>query len=214
MLMSILTIGIVKAQNANRSGFFMELGIGGFVGNTPRTSFSIEDNVMKYKCLNGTAADFGLGGRMRIKSHWAYEFKVDTQIPFKNMVDNLVIRLLPVGFRYTSSEILRNYSLYFHFNFGGVMSANNGIIVGGSYGNLEGDKEYPYLSNDVPEKKIRGFKKLGYGIGYSVGIGANITQHFYMEGSFNAQVLFDCYSRNGKGIMNYGIPTFILGYRF
>lgn len=212
ILLSIFFLGIAKGQNANRDGFFVELGIGCFVGNTPRTSISVADNVMNFKCLNGSAANFGFGGRLRIKSHWAYEFKLDTHIPFKNTIDNFVFRLLPMGVRYTSSEIWRNNSLYFHINLGGALSANSGIINGG---NLEGFIDYDnVLYPDMQEEKIKGFEEKGKGIAYSVGVGANITTHFYMEGCFNAQVLFDCYSKNGNGMINYGVPTFILGYRF
>ena len=71
ILVAILTSGISTAQHANRSGFFLEAGIGGLVGNTPRNSFSITDNVMYYKCLSGAAADFGLGARARMNNHWA-----------------------------------------------------------------------------------------------------------------------------------------------
>lgn len=205
LVMAILSIGIATAQNANHTGFFLEAGIGGLVGNTPRTNIiSVTDNVMYYKCLSGAAADFGLGRRTRMSNHWAYEFKVEATIPMSNTINTLVGRCL-FGFRYTSPEIWRNYSLYTHFDLGGAIVANRGIIMG--HDNII----YP----NTEELKIR-YKDYeeGFGVAYSLGIGANITTHFYAEACLNAQAMFDVFGKNGLGMANYGVIAFLLGYRF
>lgn len=227
MLMSILTIGIVKAQNANRSGFFMELGIGGLVGNTPRSSLSIADNIVYYKCVSGAAVDFGMGARFKTSNHWAYEFKAEGQIPLSNPANALVGRLLPVGFRYTSGELWRNYSIFVHLNIGGAITVCNGMVgrdnlrMNASEANkisdiiLSESSAAEVLYPDTPEMKIKGYVGLeGYGVAYSAGIGINLTTHLYVEGCFNAQAMFNCFGKNGKETLNYGIAALILGYRF
>lgn len=227
MLLSILTSGIATAQNANRSGFFMELGIGGMVGDTPLSSISITDNVVYYKCLTGAAADFGLGGRFRFADHWAYEIKAEAQIPLDNPVNALVGRALPIGFRYISGELWRNYSIYAHINLGGAVSVNRGIIGRGNIDFNSSDNkniidyikdhgwEDGVLTPDLPTSDLKGYVGLeGYGVAYSLGIGVNITTHLYLEGCLNAQSIIGGYGKDGKGMLNYGNASCVIGYRF
>lgn len=224
-LLAIFMSGIASAQNANRNGFFLELGLGGLVGDTPRSSFSITENVLSYKCLAGAAGDFGLGGRFRMGNHWAYEFKIEAQIPFANPINALVGRVLPIGFRYTSLELWRNYSLYAHFNLGGAITVISGVVGRHNLvfnADNEDDLMKENFVNDaqiifsnMPETYIKGYRgNEGYGISYSGGIGFNITTHLYLEGCMSAQALFSCYGKNGKGVINYGMVSCIIGYRF
>ncbi|MDE6480494.1 MAG: hypothetical protein K2L45_09505 [Muribaculaceae bacterium] len=204
ILIAVLTTGIAASQNANRSGFFLELGFGGLVGDTPRYSFSIAENVLSYRCLAGAAGDFGFGGRFRMGNHWAYELKAEVQLPLKNPINSMIGRVLPVGFRYTSVEIVRNYSLYAHLNIGGAITVNRGII----------DTECILLPN-IGETKLGYFAGAeGYGVAYSIGVGANVTTHLYFESSFNGQAIFRSYGKNGLGTNNYGIVGLFVGYRF
>lgn len=56
LFMSVIMVGFfASAQNANRKGLFLEAGIGGLIGNTPRTTLSVNNNVVQYECLTGTA---------------------------------------------------------------------------------------------------------------------------------------------------------------
>lgn len=204
----ILSTGITFAQNANRSGFLLELGVGGIVGSTPRTVIFIKDNQMSYNCLSGGAVNFGLGYRIRIVNNWAYEAKVEAQIPFGNPIQSLVGRALPIGFRYTTNEIWRNYSLFAHANIGGALVINNGILDGYYY-----DDKVTSTEQEIKINRREGGKD-GFGVAYSVGVGINLTNHFYIEGCFDGQAMFNCYGKNGKGYLNYGIFAFALGYRF
>ena len=206
LVMAILSSGIAMAQNANRHGFFLELGIGGLVGDTPRSSISVTDNTVKYKCLSGGATDFGLGGRVRLGNHWAYEIKAEAQIPFANPIHSLVGRGLPIGFRYTSIEVWRNYSLYAHANVGGAIIVNRGMF----YGN------YNSIFPNTGELKLKrnGHGEEGYGISYSAGVGLNITTHIYAEACYNGQAMFDSFGKNGIGMNNFGIIAILFGYRF
>lgn len=209
VLLAILTFGIGVAQNANRHGFFLEFGAGGLVGSTPRTSIFVEDNVVYYKCLSGAAIDLGFGGRFRISNNWAYEVKAEALMPLRGFINDEVFKFYPVGFRYTTSELWRNYSLFFHFNLGCALAPNRGLASGLTLGN--GHPLYPNTS----EIKLKGYDgECGIGTAYSFGIGANITTHFYVEGCFNAQTIFNSYGKNGYGVLTYGVPAIVFGYRF
>lgn len=200
------------AQNANRSGFFLEAGVGGTVGSTPRSSFSTIDNVFTFKCRSGLMVDFGLGYRLRFSPHWAYEFKVNAQSNPSNIVNDFVGRALPVGFRYTSVEVWRNFSLYAHFNAGAAISATRGMI-----GNTFGYNTYydNLMTEGMKDFNIKGFKDSpGLGVSYSLGIGVNVTTHFYVEYCWDAQYMFACYGKNGKGNLHWGMSGIVLGYRF
>ena len=207
-LLAVLISGIATAQNANRSGFFLEAGIGGLVGNTPRTSIFSTDNVLYYKTLSGAAVVLGFGGRFRIGNHWAYELKIDIQSPLSSPLNNMIGRFLPVSFRYTSTEIYRNYSLYAHMNLGASIVGNRGIIEWDSFDN---ETFYP----NTPDKELNGFNGgVGIGPAYSLGIGVNITTHVYVEAFCNGQAIIGAYGKNGNEIINYGLVGILAGYRF
>ena len=225
ILLGILFIvGMASAQNANRSGFFLEAGVGGMVGDSPRTSITVENNVMQYKCISGTVADFGMGVRMRFANHWAYEIKAEGQFPLEKPLQALVGRFLPIGFRYTSGELWRNHSIFAHINLGGAITVNNGIIGEGNLHHsstnvidmIKDDHHGSFvLFPNTPETEIIGYVgKEGYGISYSAGVGVNLSNHLYIEGCLNAQSFFNSFGQNGKGIVTGGVATFILGYRF
>lgn len=192
------------AQNANRSGFFLEAGAGATVGSTPRVSYTLTNNDFTFKCASGLSVDFGLGYRLRTSSHWAYEFKANAQSVTSYLKDSFVARALPVGFRYTSVEIWRNFSLYCHFNIGAALATNNGKID--PYSDLD------ISGNDTP---IEGFKdQLGCGPACSLGIGINLTTHFYMEYCWDSQAVFNTCGNDGKGMHHWGMSGLVIGYRF
>lgn len=208
LIMAFTAASATFAQNANRSGFFLEAGIGGTVGSTPRSSFSTTDNVFTFKCRSGMMVDFGLGYRLRFSPHWAYEFKVNAQSNPGNIINDFTGRALPVGFRYTSVEVWRNFSLYCHFNVGGAISASNGQV--GWYG-------MDQMTDNMQDVEIKGFNGDGheaFGAAYSLGIGVNVTTHFYVEYCWDAQYMFSCYRKNGKGNLHWGMSGIVLGYRF
>ena len=201
LLLVILSVGVTKAQNANRNGFFLELGVGGLVGSTPRSSILVTDNIVKYKCLTGGASEVGLGARFRFANHWAYEIKAEAQFPFANPIHSLVGRVLPIGFRYTSVELYKNYSLYGHFNIGGAIVVNGGIC-----------DELPVNMNEDKLGYVDGGER--YGAAYSLGLGINITTHLYIEAVFDGQVIFNSYGKTGLNTNNYGMVGCVVGYRF
>lgn len=217
MLMAIFSSEFAFGQNANRNGFFLELGAGGFVGCTPRTSIFTKDNVMYFNCLSGAAADFGVGGRFRINNHWAYEVKGEGQFAIGQSIKEVIGRFLPVGFRYTSIELWKNYSLYAHMNIGMAMTGKTGWIYDGNLNYNSYFNWYGVLFPNMPSVNIEPATysmDIRLGLAYSIGVGVNLTTHLYLEGCMNAQAMFNCYGRNGKGLLHYGMVAGIIGYRF
>lgn len=218
MLVAILTSGIATAQNANRHGFFLEAGIGGLVGNTPRMSIWIKDNVVYNKFVHGTTADLGLGGRFRIGNHWAYEVKAEGMIPLCDPIKAIVGRFLPIGFRYTSGELWKNYSIYAHANIGGAVTRLSGILGYNNwdYSSTIKDNYDNYYGIIIPDGTTIKLKSASYrfGASYSMGLGINVTTHLYIEGCFNAQVMFDCLGKNNSSMLHFGVVSGVIGYRF
>lgn len=204
--MAFTTTMATFAQNANRSGFFLEAGVGNTVGSTPRTSFSINNEVFSVKCRSGMMVDFSFGARFRVSPHWAYEIKATAQSNADNITDNLVGRGLPIGFRYTSVEVWRNFSLYCHFNAGVAVAANTGKF---------GYAVARDMTEGMTDVKLKGYEDApGLGAAYSLGIGVNITTHFYLEYCWDAQYMFNCYGKNGKENLHWGMSGVAVGYRF
>lgn len=204
-LVIIFTIGGLQAQNANRSGAFVELGVGGYVGSTPRSEIGIIDNQLMVKCLTGGAFSIGTGYRLKFSPHWAYEVKAEAQTAFNDPVNGLVGRFLPISFRYTSAELWRNYSLYGHINLGAAIAVQSGEYV-------------DYHQSEIPVNsyvKLKGYwgeERLGPA--YSLGVGVNLTTHLYVEGCFNGQVLISAWGKHSKGVLSYGTVGVAVGYRF
>lgn len=216
VLVAILSLGIATAQNANRNGFFLEAGIGGLIGDTPRMSITIVDNVVYNKCVYGTAADLGLGGRFRIGNHWAYELKAEGMIPLCDPINAVVGRFLPIGFRYTSGELWKNYSIYAHANIGGAMTGLNGKTESCNleYSNSDSHTNSGIIVPDGTTTIKLKTKDCTFGASYSFGLGINLSTHLYLEGCFNAQFMFDVFGKDGIGTANYGMIAFLIGYRF
>lgn len=205
LILCMIFLGISGyAQNANRKGFFIEAGFGGLVGNSIRNCVKITDNTLQYKCLSGSIVGLDFGGRFRSSKHWAYEFKLGCQTCLSDPVYGICFRILPVGFRYTSIEVWRNISLYTHFNFGASIGLNDGKMP---------RPDIMFFPN-TPFIDIEESASSGIGLGYSIGFGANVTNHCYLEFCYNAQALFDCIGNKGLGTVNGGLLGGVIGYRF
>lgn len=185
ILALILFCGLsLWGQNANRSGFFVELGANK-VFNGPRynrydSDINIDGKQYDvYYRLSGLY-DLDLGYRLAFARHWAFDIAAGVQTDFINREVASewysVCKLIP-GFRYTSSEIFANMSLY----------ANAHIHVG-------------YMISYHFEDCNNGFV-----YGYDVGVGLNFTHAFYGGLIWDASIASDCHW-GGLGIK--------LGYRF
>ena len=129
LLIAMAVLGVAftsNAQNANRSGFFIELSPGIYVGNTPVVDVEITQTVVgnKYvtetieKHLSGLNIEFDAGYRWAFHRHWALDAKIGVCLPFSHTVRLWSLEIQP-GLRYTSKEIVNsNVSFFAGFNGG------------------------------------------------------------------------------------------------
>lgn len=200
-----LTSGLTaSAQNANRNGFFMEAGIGGLTGNTPRSAVALDGkNLMAYYA---SGADFNvyLGGRKRIGSNMAFDFRVGLQAPLSGLTTAPAVKGMP-GLRYTSNEIFGNMSIY---GFAAV-----GYALGFSYNNLP-DQQLPDDGTKVSFNAFDDELTAANGVAYQLGVGMNLTTHFYAGFIWDAQYMFNQTRLEYKENIHWGMAGLQIGYRF
>lgn len=129
LLIAMVMLGLAftsNAQNANRSGLFVELSPGIYVGNTPVLDVETKQTVVgnKYvteiveKHLSGLNLEIAAGYRWAFARHWALDAKVGFSLPTSRTHELWTIEILP-GLRYTSKELgSSNVSLFAGFNAG------------------------------------------------------------------------------------------------
>lgn len=197
----VLSSGTLKAQNANNSGFFLEAAIGGTIGDTPRVAATFANNYdLSFTCAGGTAWNFAFGQRFRTSSHFAYEIKGEAQSTTSHVMPAMTFKLYPASIRYTSPEVWRNFSIYAT---GGV-----GAALGSSGDRLKDD-----VLNLGESSGIRLFENACPGVAYTLGVGVNLTNHFYAGFVWDGQYMISQY-RIDKGNRNWGMVGFKLGYKF
>ncbi len=213
------------AQNANRSGVFVEAGVGLFTGQTPRTSVGrTMDDQFVYTVAKGCAIDLSAGYRLRFANHWAYEWRAGLEASPAHFNPFFNPKFFPIGFRYTSTELFRNSSLYAHANLG-ISFCPFGDPD--DFGYVEGedrwiDKMYNPL-RPGETKCLEANWNYQCGIVYSLGIGLNITNHLYAGLTYDAQVNISRYynayypgifHHSGHKSIYWGTIGLRIGYRF
>lgn len=190
------------AQNANRSGIFVELGGGMVAGTTPTYKIECDHGVLKGYNLTGFGANFGAGYRIAVSRACAVEVKAEASAGMKSIGDTYVIGILP-GFRYTTREILGNMSMYFGVN-GGV-SFSNGVYRVGSYSSdidINAVQEI-YLGRDM---------KIGGSYGLTVGL--NFTNSFYGGLFWDGYLCTEGLRGLENKLLHWGTAGLRLGFRF
>ena len=192
------------SQSANRSGFFMEAAIGGATGKTPQVAFSVENNILKAHTLTGPVAAFALGPRFRISNYAAYELVLEFQGPLDAIKAQPTAKLMPVAFRFTSPEFYRNYSIY------------GTIRLGGAVG-FAGDGNLSHITTpDMPKQdiSIHSNSSVTGGAVAHLGLGVNVTTHFYAGATWDMQYMFQQYRGYKRTNCLWGMVGLRLGYRF
>ncbi len=145
LLLAVLSVAGVSAQNANRSGFFLELGAGGFVINPPmlkvtttykQTGTSVPstisgNDVIEYE--NVLKYSFNMGYRFAKSRHWAMDCRLNC-IFSDGMLDEMFVVGVMYGVRYVSPELFRNFSLYGALSVGPMFRLDKKDYV--HYGNI------------------------------------------------------------------------------
>ena len=117
ILMVVLVVSVFTgtAQIANRSGIFVEAGVGGLVGNTlvdAGKSTVTESGKMTITTKSGVSYDLMAGYRWAFSRNWA----LDGHIGFDNP-GIMILDIMP-GIRYTTDDFIANRSLFFQANAG------------------------------------------------------------------------------------------------
>lgn len=220
-LFLILTVSAflsATAQNANRSGFFFEAGMGGTFGKTPMVSATYGQNYdFSINFAKGGMWNFGFGQRIKTSTHFAYEIKVNAQSAFKDILPAGLLKVYPLGLRYTSIELWDNMSLY--------ATASAGMSFGIKPNEIDGipisyeDGRYIYDSSkcfftpgDTYKFKTSG--KSSSGVAYAVGVGINVTTHFSAGLVLDGQYMLLSPNRIGRYSYNWGTIGGNIAYRF
>lgn len=188
------------AQNANRSGFFVEASAGIFNYPYYSTKVNVTDNTLQDVFVTTKestfSADFGLGYRFTTSKYFALEIKAKC-FDLANLDKSgfLMFKLMP-GIRYTTPELSSNsnISMYLALNVGAVLQL------------VEYEDENHYWGDPVQP-----------GAAYDVSVGFNFTTHFYTGFIWSAQLCsVDHLSSNVSdiGVKHCGMLGLTLGYRF
>lgn len=199
LLCAVAALG-ATAQNANRSGFFIEAAIGGATGSTPRTSAYLDGNTLMAKFAGGTSFNIALGMRCKSGSHMAVDFRLEAQSPVSYVSSVPTGRFL-IAPRYISSELFGNMSIYGTVGIGGAVSFS-----------------YPLYCTTLPAEGSCDYKmshgEVSPGVAYMLGAGLNITTHFSVGFIWSSQFMFNqCRIHNNENL-NWGMAGLQLGYRF
>lgn len=198
MMFAIVTM-CGYAQNANRSGIFLEIGAGGTIGDSPateiHTSLAVNDGklieAVTIKRDTGIKFNIATGYRYAVSNNWAIEMKA-TGVKY----NDFVLKLMP-GARYTSKELFSNVSMY--------IAPNIGI-------------SYDFGAEYDP-----------CGLAFNLGVGLNLTERIYVGVNFEGQYYFEesylSFDYNGYGNDYYKFDKYAayqyrgtiglnIGYRF
>lgn len=203
-IITVVTSGF--AQNANRSGVFLEAGAGTYFGKLPLSRIQWKDNKLSVLKVADPDINFALGYRRATSRVFAWEIRVEGAID-GNVSSATVVAVMP-GFRFTTKEIFGNTSVYFGLNLGVALGTSQYF----DYIILNQD------SNSSNDLDAYGGKILLYG-------GLNITHSFYAGVYLNLNGISDQMSEFGtsssgsdflsdKGLNLWGSFALRLGYRF
>lgn len=213
LVFCILAVGAAMAQNANRTGFFIEAAVGGTTGTTPRTSYGFDNGNLTLYHAHGTSVNLTFGFRTRISRYAAYEVTAEAQSPVDAIKTQPVFKLMPLSFRFTTPEFWRNYSFYFNFRIGGAIGNKGDIIEDSSWYDNYVLTNYITLDKDF-HKDVSFYNEVSGGVAYQIGFGLNITTRFYAGFSWDAQYMFNQYRKNEPENLHWGTAGLRLGYRF
>lgn len=187
------------AQNANRSGFFVEASAGIFNYPYYSTKVNVTDNTLQNVFVTTKestfSADFGLGYRFTTSKYFALEIKAKC-FDLANLDKSgfLMFKLMP-GIRYTTPELSSNsnISMYLALNAGAVFQL--------------AEKDF----------KDEMYGKCYFGVAYDVSVGFNFTTDFYTGFIWSAQLCSVerlCLNVGSTGLTHCGMLGLTLGYRF
>lgn len=127
-LVSVILLGVVGgyAQSANRKGFFVDVQAGNTFGYVYKSTDDDANGKPKEYVKGGFDIGMGLGMRFATSRHWAFQFKLATDINTSIVeATDLSLRL---GMRWISNDFGGNKSAFVGLNTGfGVVPCASGV---------------------------------------------------------------------------------------
>lgn len=215
MILMAIAIGMVvaNAQNANRSGFFMEFGAGSFATTPPVERVSVNftqsatqtpvtmDRIEHVEYESDMKYVGVIGYRRATSRHWACEIRTEYVFGGRFMAVNIM-----PGMRYTSREIYKNISLYGGFNAGVAFRLDN----------TEYNEDIVGAAANV-EFGVNLTNKLYIGVFYSAQMLPEHPEYHVYSFSFGTMEERDSYyyyDGNYKGLKYSDIVGLKVGFRF
>jgi len=204
LFVAALTLSFAAwGQNANRSGIFIEAGVGALAGTTPTYKAEIDHGIVKGYNVGGAGLNLALGYRYATSRFCAVEVKVEGSASPKAISPTLVLGIMP-GFRYTTRELFSNMSLFFGLNAGFAMSSDCYI-----YGEISGD-----VASKIVDCDVEGSLPDALGGCYGLTIGINFTSSLYAGLFWDGYILSDKLCGSDEGMLHWGTAGLRLGFRF
>lgn len=188
------------AQNANRTGIFIEVGAGYSMGNTPMINASVSDETVHFDYTDGTGIFLDGGWRQAMSAHSALEAKIQLQFNYKNTAPTTFIKFMPGYKFFFSNKGFKN--LY--------LGANIGVAIGSSVAVQKYSKTNSKYDTLEPAKA---FDDKRIGLAYSTEIGYNLTSDSYIALSWEGQYIKQS-SPVGYSMRNWGLIGAKFGYKF
>lgn len=166
LLITLFFVSIgASAQNANRSGFFMELASGVYSGPS---YYKVQWNPeqLKIQPLYGIAVNIALGYRFKLSRSFALDARIQAQSLICEKMEHISVGPV-IAARYTSPEIFKNVSLY--------ASAGTGYYL---YTWLP-DKSYDIAITTESGLEYYYAKAQDGRMLITTNLGMNFTTHFY-----------------------------------
>jgi len=200
LLAAIALCLTAAAQNANRSGIFLEIGAGGVGGQPPAFKYSLDQDILKAHTISGFGADFSVGYRYATSSFCAIEIKAKALLPTKDIENFITLCIMP-GFRYTSRELFGNISLFLDIN------------AGVAFGNKNYCDVRFYAFTNYQEDEIYTDLFVMPGFSYELSAGLNFTSNLYAGVFWNGLIVEQIREVLGENL-HWGLGGVRLGYRF
>ena len=175
----------LSAQNANRSGLFIEAGGGYLLGTVPVSKLEWKDNALKILIPDGPDINLAVGYRGATSSVFAWQIKAELSTVPPDFETTMVLAFMP-GIRLTTKELFGNTSLYFGLDAGFALGRSSSYSTRYLY--------FPVNGEEYDEITRGGLDSVGMKMGLSVGM--NFTSKFYGGFYCDYNLIFDQVNRN------------------
>lgn len=193
------------AQNANKSGLYLDVGIGYALGNLPVVNVAFEGSTFTFEYPNSAGMIIDAGYRYTQWKNSALDFKFQYQSVFNKITPSTVLKLMP------------GYVHFFRMGKGRLFYAGvNAGVAFGSKGLKSGYwHETGYTHSDITYSKPEAGGALSpgsTGLAYAIEAGITLGKLFSLSAAWDAQIL-NQYCSTGLKARNWGLASIKFGIR-